>query len=275
VPLLGFFLLLSARRGPILMHAGEENELVTPTVDLNSYHVDASYDGPRMKVRVREDGSTAPKPGDAPEEEYEITAEFVKDMMTAFRTQKKIHIRFVMEILIAFQNIVKQLPSLVDVAIEPESHITVCGDTHGQYFDLMHIFDLNGLPSIENPYVFNGDFVDRGSWSVEVILTLMAWKVLEPACVHLTRGNHEALSLNKIYGFEGEVKAKYNQRVMDVFRCASCKGSVSLAQFHNQFLYNVPNFHEAEDVCWCSSWMHAKSTMANDTVHRTCESSCC
>ena len=57
---------------------------------------------------------------------------------------------------------------------------------------------------------------------MEVILTLMAWKVLEPSCVHLTRGNHEAMSLNKIYGFEGEVKAKYNQKLMDVFRCAAC-----------------------------------------------------
>lgn len=79
---------------------------------------------------------------------------------------------------------------------------------------------LNGLPSVDNPYVFNGDFVDRGSFSVEVIVTLMAWKVLHPQAMHLTRGNHEAQSLNKIYGFEGEVKAKLNMTVMDVFRCA-------------------------------------------------------
>lgn len=118
------------------------------------------------------------------------------------------------------QAIEKELPSLVDIAVDSTSKITVCGDTHGQYFDLLHIFELNGLPSMANPYVFNGDFVDRGSWSVEVIVTLMAWKVLEPSCMHLTRGNHEALSLNKIYGFEGEVKAKYNAKLMDVFRCA-------------------------------------------------------
>lgn len=199
-----------------IVHAGEENELVTPTVDLNNYVIDSSYDGPRMAPRVRAEDD--PKPEGAPEEEFQITEIFVKEMMAAFKVQKKIHVRFVMEILIAFQNIVKELPSLVDVAIAPDDKITVCGDTHGQFFDLMHIFDLNGAPSAENPYVFNGDFVDRGSWSVEVILTLMAWKVLEPSCVHLTRGNHEAMSLNKIYGFEGEVKAKYNQKVMDVFR---------------------------------------------------------
>ena len=51
-----------------------------------------------------------------------------------------------------------------------------------------------------------GDFVDRGSFSVEVILTLFAWKVLLPEHMHLARGNHESKGMNKIYGFEGEVR---------------------------------------------------------------------
>jgi hypothetical protein len=50
-----------------------------------------------------------------------------------------------------------------------------------------------GLPSESNPYVFNGDFVDRGSWSAEVIMTLLAYKCLYPNSVHLTRGNHETV----------------------------------------------------------------------------------
>lgn len=54
------------------------------------------------------------------------------------------------------RELLKSLPSLVDVDVAPEAHITVCGDVHGQFYDLLHIFELNGLPSEDNPYVFNG-----------------------------------------------------------------------------------------------------------------------
>lgn len=54
-----------------------------------------------------------------------------------------------------------------------------------QFFDLLNIFELNGLPSEENPYLFNGDFVDRGSFSVEVILTLFAFKCMSPSGKHI------------------------------------------------------------------------------------------
>ena len=83
----------------------------------------------------------------------------------------------------------------------------VCGDVHGQFYDLLNIFEMNGEPSPENPYLFNGDFVDRGSFSVEVILTLFAYKLACPEAMHLTRGNHESKNMNKIYGFDGEVSA--------------------------------------------------------------------
>ena len=85
--------------------------------------------------------------------------------------------------------------------------ITVCGDTHGQYYDLLNIFKINGNPSKKNPYLFNGDFVDRGSFSLEVIFTLLAWKVSDPECMHLTRGNHETKSLNKLYGYHFHFKS--------------------------------------------------------------------
>ena len=56
--------------------------------------------------------------------------------------------------------------------------------------------------------LFNGDFVDRGSFSLEGVLTMIGFKVLYPDHFHITRGNHETNDMNKIYGFEGEVKHK-------------------------------------------------------------------
>jgi serine/threonine-protein phosphatase 5 len=142
------------------------------------------------------------------------------------------------------------LPTVVDVPVPEGSHVTVCGDVHGQFYDLLNIFEINGLPSEDHPYLFNGacvracaalllaaaspavttplvrcagDFVDRGSFSVEVIFTLLALKCLYPTGLYLTRGNHETRAMNSIYGFEGEVRAKYNESMCklfaEVFRC--------------------------------------------------------
>ena len=86
----------------------------------------------------------------------------------------------------------------------------------------MNIFKLNGNPSEENPYVFNGDFIDRGSFSVEVIMLMLAWKVCFPQHFFMSRGNHEAKQLNKMYGFEGEVKAKYDVKTYDLFSILFC-----------------------------------------------------
>lgn len=78
----------------------------------------------------------------------------------------------------------------------------------------MNIMKINGNPAMNNKYLFNGDFVDRGSFSVECILTLVAWKCSNPDILHMTRGNHEARTVNMIYGFKGEVETKYG---LDVY----------------------------------------------------------
>lgn len=112
--------------------------------------------------------------------------------------------------------------SLVDYPIEDEEEFTICGDIHGQYYDLLNIFKINGNPSAENKYLFNGDFVDRGSFSVECMITLLAWKCANNDFLHLTRGNHEARTVNMIYGFKGEVQAKYSTEVYDAFSDLFC-----------------------------------------------------
>lgn len=81
----------------------------------------------------------------------------------------------------------------------------------------MELFRLNGLPTEKHYYLFNGDFVDRGSWSCEIALLLYAYKWLRPKSFFLNRGNHETDDMNKVYGFEGECKAKYNERTFKLF----------------------------------------------------------
>ncbi|KAI7724998.1 hypothetical protein M8C21_015260, partial [Ambrosia artemisiifolia] len=78
-------------------------------------------------------------------------------------------------IVLRTREILMASPSRVYINVLDGKHFTVCGDVHGRFYDLLYIFELNGLPSKENPYLFNGDFVDRGSFSVEVILALFAF----------------------------------------------------------------------------------------------------
>ncbi|PSS10649.1 hypothetical protein M430DRAFT_177352 [Amorphotheca resinae ATCC 22711] len=146
-----------------------------------------------------------------------MTPEFITDMMERFKNGKTIHKKYVYQIIIAVQKIVYNEPTMVEMEIEDDVKLTVCGDTHGQYFDLMELFRLNGLPTEKHYYLFNGDFVDRGSWSTEIALLLYAYKWLRPSSFFLNRGNHETDDMNRVYGFEGECKAKYNERVFKLF----------------------------------------------------------
>ncbi|KAJ3414966.1 PsbP domain-containing protein 3, chloroplastic [Chytridiales sp. JEL 0842] len=166
--------------------------------DVDSIVVEASYDGPHLSP----DG---------------ITKEFVESLLDHMKAQKKLHRKYTLQIMLAVKALFESDPSLVDIPVPEGSKLTVCGDIHGQYYDLLNIFQLNGLPSETNMYLFNGDFVDRGSFSVECILTLFAYKMLYPKAMYLSRGNHETDDMNKVYGFEGEVKAKYSDLTFKLF----------------------------------------------------------
>ncbi|XP_064394801.1 serine/threonine-protein phosphatase 5-like isoform X3 [Halichondria panicea] len=167
------------------------------SLDVESMAVDSGYAGPRL------DG--------------EITAGFMSELLDWMRNQKILHRKYAFKIILEVKKIFQALPSLVDVTIPECNKFTVCGDIHGQFYDLLNVFKLNGLPSQDNPYLFNGDFVDRGSFSVEVVLTLFGFKALYPNHFHLSRGNHESETMNKMYGFEGEVKEKYSSQMVELF----------------------------------------------------------
>ena len=168
-------------------------------VDLATMEVDASYDGPRLA----DDGR--------------VTERFVRELSEHFQAQKKLARRYVYQILLQALPLLRAQATLVRVDVPAGSHITVCGDVHGQYYDVLNLFSMNGAPSASNPYLFNGDFVDRGSFSLEVILLFLSYKLLLPDQFHLTRGNHESTNMNSIYGFQGEVNAKVDTSCFDLF----------------------------------------------------------
>ncbi|KAJ1550261.1 Serine/threonine-protein phosphatase 5, partial [Nowakowskiella sp. JEL0078] len=145
------------------------------------------------------------------------TPEFITEFLSHLKDQKKLHKKYVYQILLAALDLFTASPTIEDIKIPSGTKLTVCGDIHGQFYDLMNIFAKNGHPSRENKYLFNGDFVDRGSFSVECILTLLVYKIWNPECIYLTRGNHETDDMNRVYGFEGEVTNKYSKDMFKLF----------------------------------------------------------
>lgn len=133
------------------------------------------------------------------------------------------------------ENELKQLCDVVkDVLIE-QSNVqavrapaTVCGDIHGQFYDLMKLFSIGGEVPKTN-YVFLGDFVDRGHHSVETFQLLLCLKARYPAHITLIRGNHEARQITQVYGFYDECMRKYGNanpwrmctEVFDLFSLAA------------------------------------------------------
>ena len=120
-----------------------------------------------------------------------------------------------LRILAQARRLLSPLPNVVRVPPECQRAIVV-GDLHGQLDDLLTILAQTGLPQWpRNVLIFNGDFVDRGPHSCEVLLVLLALKCWRPDAVYLNRGNHEARDLNGRDGFEAECLRKYNAVVFD------------------------------------------------------------
>eukprot|EP00457_Paulinella_chromatophora_P006066 gb/GEZN01006084.1/.p1 GENE.gb/GEZN01006084.1/~~gb/GEZN01006084.1/.p1 ORF type:complete len:348 (+),score=76.09 gb/GEZN01006084.1/:74-1117(+) len=109
----------------------------------------------------------------------------------------------------------KQLCDMVKEILLEESNVqpvnspvTVCGDIHGQFYDLIELFNKGGeIP--DTAYVFMGDFVDRGHHSVETLQLLMCYKARYPDKITLLRGNHECRQVTQVYGFYDECFRKY------------------------------------------------------------------
>ncbi|XP_077354226.1 serine/threonine-protein phosphatase with EF-hands 2-like [Festucalex cinctus] len=133
----------------------------------------------------------------------------VSKLVEAFKQRQQLHARYVLQLLGETWRLLRILPNINHVTACHMKELTICGDLHGQLEDLLLIFYKNGLPSPEKPYVFNGDFVDRGKNSLEILLILFGFLLVYPNNVHLNRGNHEDHIVNLRYGFTKEVLGKY------------------------------------------------------------------
>uniref|UniRef100_A0A2K5K5R4 Serine/threonine-protein phosphatase n=1 Tax=Colobus angolensis palliatus TaxID=336983 RepID=A0A2K5K5R4_COLAP len=148
-----------------------------------------SYNGPRLQ--------------------FPLTCTDIDLLLEAFKEQQVLHAHYVLEVLFETKKVLKQMPNFTRVQTSPSKELTICGDLHGKLDDLFMIFYKNGLPSESNPYVFNGDFVDRGKYSIEILMILCVSFLVYPNDLHLNRGNHEDFMMNLRYGFTKEILHKY------------------------------------------------------------------
>jgi len=167
-----------------------------------------------------------------------IDASVCEEIVSCYRKGGKLTRKSVVKILRRAYKIMQKLPNVTHMDVPVGSKLTVVGDLHGQLSDLFYIIDEQGMPSATNKFVFNGDFVDRGEHGLEIIVILFAFFVAEgPDVVVLNRGNHEDLPVCRVYGFESEVKQKYDELLFEM--CAEVFNFIPLFTVVNTSVFIV------------------------------------
>jgi serine/threonine-protein phosphatase PP1 catalytic subunit len=136
--------------------------------------------------------------------EVEVNVDDIISTLLEVRTAKpgklvKLRESEILGLVRTVKTIFLEQPMLVEVT----SPVKVCGDIHGQYYDMLRLFEYGGMPP-ESSYLFLGDYVDRGRQGIETICLLFALKIKYPSKIFILRGNHESASITRIYGFYEE-----------------------------------------------------------------------
>jgi serine/threonine-protein phosphatase 5 len=155
-----------------------------------------------------------------------LPLERVHQAMELFKQQKRMHPKYVARLLEASTHYLAKQPNLDRISLQQNDTVTIVGDIHGKYYNLLRIFEMNGYPSPSNPYLFNGDMVDRGLFGIETILTLLLFQLsCGMDCLRLNRGNHEFTKEeggNSLESWMYQVKTAYDddmyQQFVDLFK---------------------------------------------------------
>lgn len=208
----------------------DENLSIINNLDFNSMIIEKNYTGELLDIQVenlelsKNDNKVGGKLIDKNNNQIvrinNLDLNFINKMIESFKKNENLPKKYVLAIISCANQIFLNESSLVEIEIDEskgEELITVVGDTHGQFYDVLNLFKLFGDCNKKHKYLFNGDFVDRGSWSCEVAILLYCLKILYPTQIFINRGNHETNDMNKVYGFEDECKSKYNFKIFQCF----------------------------------------------------------
>ena len=131
------------------------------------------------------------------------------ELIERFKAQERMSLGEAMELIDRAKDIMFREPNILQL----DAPVVTVGDIHGQFYDLVNLLEEGGKPGPQNVYLFLGDYVDRGSFSCEVMLTLFKLKVAYPDRIWLLRGNHECRTVSGHFGFKEECKIKYGVNV--------------------------------------------------------------